>query len=115
MTKSHTLTVSQMSLTSFWDSRTWETRLFKMPRLEKPCLKTGTRITVASEHYLINEGSQIMESNSRCLFRSLANSLPLAQNGVTTGCKMSCVEEFPEVDLTTQFLYIHGFDHSQFS
>ena len=29
--------------------KTWETRLFKMPRLKTPRLVTGTRIAVASE------------------------------------------------------------------
>ena len=39
-----------MSLIQVLKFRTWETRLFKMPRFEKPCFQTGTRVTTASRH-----------------------------------------------------------------
>ena len=39
-----------MSLIQLLKFKTWETRLFKMPRFETPCFKTGIRVTVASGH-----------------------------------------------------------------
>ena len=37
-----------MSLIQLLKFKKWETRLFKMPRLETPRFQTGTRVTVAS-------------------------------------------------------------------
>ena len=37
-----------MSLIQLLKFRTWETRLFKMPRFDMPRFQMGTRVTVAS-------------------------------------------------------------------
>ena len=37
-----------MSLIQLLKFKTWETRLFKMPRLEMPCFQTRRWVTVAS-------------------------------------------------------------------
>ena len=58
MTKLDTLTVSQMSLIQLLRFKTWETRLFKMARLEMPHKETGTRITVVPELSLFHANEQ---------------------------------------------------------
>ena len=41
-----------MSLIQLLKFRTWEMRLFKMPRFETPRFQMGTKVTVASQHGL---------------------------------------------------------------
>ena len=41
--------------------KTWETRLFKMPRLKTPRLVTGTRIAVASQLSVVEGNFDILQ------------------------------------------------------
>ena len=54
MTKLHISTVSSMSLIQLLKFKTWETRLFKMPRFEMPHFQMGTRVTAAIGLYGFN-------------------------------------------------------------
>ena len=51
MTKLYKSAVSKMSLIQPKKFRTWETGLFKMPRLETPRFQTAVKVTVASAHW----------------------------------------------------------------